>query len=207
MDYIKIFQKQNKLEVDGVIGPITACKIKEVLNFKTIEQTAHFLGQVDHETAGFKYDKENLNYSEKGLLITFSKYFSTEKIAKEYARKPEKIANRVYANRMGNGDEASGDGWKFRGRGSIQLTGKNNYIQFSKFINKPSILKNPDSILPYDYWNVALFFFEKNNLFSLTSKVDYNSIRRVTKRINGGYNGLQHRFDTTIKYYNLLKKK
>lgn len=206
MDYVKNFQSNNNLLADGIIGPKTLLKMKEVFDLPSIEATAHFVGQVDHETGGFKYDRENLNYSASALKRVFGKYFPTDSLANEYARKPEKIANRVYANRMGNGPENSGDGWKYRGRGSLQLTGKNNYTSFSNYASKPSIVNNPDSILPDYYWEVALFFFRKNNLFSLTNVVDYNSIRKLTRRINGGYNGLQHRYDMTMKYYDLLKK-
>lgn len=207
MNYIKEFQKNNGLSVDGIIGPNTLLKMKEVFDLPSDEATAHFVGQLDHETAGFKYDEENLNYSAKGLRKVFSKYFPTEKLAQEYARKPVRIASRVYANRMGNGSESSAEGWKYRGRGSIQLTGKNNYKEFSSFIGDPSIVDSPNKILPDHYWNVAVFFFKNNNIFDLTKTVDYNSIRQVTKRINGGYNGLQHRYDMTVKYYELLKKK
>lgn len=207
MDYIRKFQADNNLVVDGVLGKNTLLKIKDVFNLPSIEATAHFVGQVDHETGGFKYDKENLNYSADALRSTFGKYFPTDAEARAYARQPEKIANKVYANRMGNGPESTGDGWKFRGRGSLQLTGKNNYAAFSMAMNRPQVLMNPDSLLPDDYWTVAVFFFRQNNLFSLTNTVDYNSIRNLTRRINGGYNGLQHRYDMTMKYYNLLKKK
>lgn len=207
MDYIKTFQIKNNLEPDGILGRNTALEMQKVFNLPSIEATAHFLGQVSHETASFKYDKENLNYSAEGLHRVFKKYFPTKQLANKYARLPVHIANKVYANRMGNGSESSGDGWKFRGRGSLQLTGKNNYYEFSKFIGNPNIVSKPDTILPDHYWNVAIFFFEKNNLFSLTKEVDYNSIRKLTKRINGGYNGLQHRFDETMKFYKLLKKK
>lgn len=207
MNYIKKFQKDNNLTVDGIVGGNTLLKMKEVFKLPSIEATAHFIGQVDHETAGFKYDRENLNYSVQGLLKVFSKYFPNEEIAKKYARQPEKIANRVYANRMGNGDEESGDGWKYRGTGSLQLTGKNNYTAFSIYANNSNIINKPDILLPEYYWDVAIFFFKKNSLFRLTNTVDYNSIRKLTKRINGGYNGLQDRHDKTIKYYEILKKK
>ena len=207
MNYIKIFQKNNFLVPDGIIGIKTLLKMKEVFNLPSNEATAHFIGQIDHETAGFKFDKENLNYSSVGLRRVFSKYFPTIELAIKYARKPELIANRVYANRMGNGPETSGDGWKFSGKGSLQLTGKNNYTAFSSFVGDFGTVENPNTILPKHYWTVAIFFFEKNNLFSITNEVDYNSIRKLTKKINGGYNGLQHRYDMTIKYYKLLKKK
>jgi len=207
MNYIKEFQKNNSLVSDGIIGQKTLLKMKEVFNLRSDETTAHFVGQLYHETAGFKYDRENLNYSAKGLRRTFSKYFPTEEIANKYARKPEKIANKVYANRMDNGTESSGDGWKFRGRFSIQITGKRNYYLFSKFVNDAEVINNPDSVISKYYWHAAVFFFTINNLFSITKTVDYSSIKKLTRRINGGYNGLQHRYDMTIKFYKLLKKK
>lgn len=207
MNYVKDFQSKNNLVVDGIVGPKTLLKMKDVFNIPSIEATAHFVGQVDHETAGFKYDIENLNYSVKGLLRVFKRYFPTEDIAKKYARNPEKIANRVYANRMGNGDEQSGDGWKMRGRGALQLTGRDNITEYSRYVKNKNIITNPDLVLPDHYWKVAVFFFQRNNLWKLTNKVDYNSVRKLTRRINGGYNGLQHRYDRTIHYYKLLKKK
>lgn len=207
MDYIKKFQEEYNLVADGIVGPNTLLKMKDVFDLPSIEATAHFMGQVNHETGDFKYDKENLNYSSSALRRVFGKYFPTKELADEYARQPERIANRVYATRMGNGPEFSGDGWKYRGRGSLQLTGKNNYTYFSRYINQPEIVDNPDLILPEHYWNVALFYFEKNNLWNLTDVVDYEHVRKLTKKINGGYNGLDHRYEMTIKYYNYLKKK
>lgn len=159
---------------------------------------AHFLAQIHHES-GLKPIAENLNYSRKGLLKIFRKYF-TEEQASEYARKPEKIANRVYANRMGNGNEESGDGWKYRGRGFIQLTGKNNYEELSKdtgidYLNYPDMLLNePDAMV------AALWFWNKRGL---NKYADQNNIKEVTRRINGGYNGLEHRKELLKKY--LLK--
>lgn len=207
MDYIKKFQSENNLVPDGIIGKNTLLKMKDVFSLPSIEATAHFVGQVDHETGGFKFDKENLNYSASALRRVFGKYFPNDAIANSYARQPQRIANRVYADRMGNGPEASGDGWKYRGRGSLQLTGKNNYSSFSKYTNRLDIINNPDVILPDYYWAVAIFFFKQNNIFNLTNVVDYDSIRKVTRKINGGYNGLQHRYDMTMKYYDLIKKK
>lgn len=207
MKYLRLFQKNNGLLQDGVLGLKTLTKMKEVFNLSTVEDVAHFVAQLDHETAGFKYDKENLNYSTEGLLKTFSKYFSNRTIASQYARQPERIANRVYANRMGNGNEQSGDGWRYSGKWSIQVTGKNNYTAFSRYKRDSRILRNPMSVLEKYYWDAGLWFFHSNNLFNLTKTVDYNSIRKLTKRINGGYNGLSHRYDLTMKYYNILKKK
>jgi putative chitinase len=151
---------------------------------------AHFLAQVAHESGGLQFTQENLNYSVQGLRSVFGKYFPTIEIANTYARKPEKIANRVYADRMGNGNEASGDGWKFRGRGLIQLTGKENYQKFSDE-NGIDCVKNPDLLLqPEMALTSACWFWKKRNLNEFADK---NDIIMITKRINGGTNGLNDR--------------
>lgn len=165
---------------------------------------AHFLSQLAHESGGLKYTQENLNYSTKALRSVFRKYFKTKEIAEAYARKPEKIANRVYGNRMGNGDEASGDGWKYRGRGLIQLTGKNNYQKFAldhgvDCVNNPDIILDPELALTSACW-----FWKKNKI---NRYADEDDIHMVTKRINGGNNGLLHRqhyLDSFKRLYDVL---
>lgn len=164
-------------------------------------RVSHFLAQVIHESSHFKTNVENLNYSASALQSVFKKYFPNEIIANEYARKPEKIANRVYANRMGNGDEASGDGWKYRGRGLIQLTGKNNYTS-CKTDMKIDIVKNPDLLLVPEYaLKSACWFWNKNNLNQYADKDD---IITITKRINGGTNGLDDRKSILSKAKKIL---
>ena len=207
MNYIKKLQQENKLTVDGIIGKNTLLKIKQIFNLQTDENTAHFVGQLSHETVGFTKDIENMNYSAERLLEVFEKYFPTVELAKSYANKPEKIANRVYANRMGNGNESSGTGWKYRGRYSVHTTGYTNYNTLSLALKDPKIITDPDSTIEKYFWKAGLFFFQQNNLFNITKKVDYNSVRTLTKRINGGYNGLQKRYDLTMEFYNILKKK
>lgn len=159
---------------------------------------SHFLSQCAHESGNFKFVRENLNYSADGLRKIFPKYFPTLEAANKYARQPEKIANRVYANRMGNGDEASGDGWKFRGRGAIQLTGKDNYAAFDKFVDD-DIMANPDLVATKYPLTSAAFFFHKNKLWDLCDKGHGDDIvLAVTKRVNGGTHGLadrQEKFD------------
>ena len=168
-------------------------------------RTAHFFGQTGHETGGFRVFSENLNYSANGLKKVFGKYFPGN-LAEEYARNPEKIANRVYGNRMGNGDEASGDGYKFRGRGALQLTGKNNYKSFSKFLNNPDILEDPTLVANQDAFESAIFFFDRNKLWKICDQgMSDATITKLTKRINGGTNGLEHRKMLTLKYYGYLK--
>ena len=153
-------------------------------------RVSHFLAQVIHESGHFKTNVENLNYSASALKSVFKKYFPSDELANQYARQPEKIANRVYANRMGNGPEASGDGYKYRGRGLIQLTGKNNYTA-CKDEMKIDIVKNPDLLLVPEYaLKSACWFWNKNNLNQYADKDD---ITTITKRINGGTNGLADR--------------
>lgn len=156
---------------------------------------AHFMAQIEHES-NLKPVGENLNYSAQGLIQTFSKYFTTAE-SLTFARKPEKIANRVYANRMGNGDEKSGDGWKYRGRGFIQITGKDNYTQLAKDTGL-DCLNNPELLLQEANAMIsALWFWKKAGLNKLA---DNNDLKGITRKINGGYNGLEHRIKLLSKY-------
>lgn len=166
---------------------------------------SHFLGQIMHESADFRFVTENLNYSKEGLLTIFSKYFTPQQ-AEQYARKPIAIASRVYGNRMGNGNEASQEGWKYRGRGYIQLTGKNNYRAFSQEVGV-DFVENPDLVATPKYALLsAAWFFTKNNIHLIADDgIELNIIRRVTRAINGGYNGLEDRINKTNQIYNLLK--
>lgn len=159
---------------------------------------SHFLSQCAHESGNFKFLNENLNYSADGLRKIFPKYFPTVEVANKYARQPEKIANKVYGGRMGNGDEASGDGYRFRGRGFIQLTGKDNYAAFDKFV-EDDIMANPDLVSTKYPLTSAAFFFHKNKLWDICDKGHGDDIvLAVTKRVNGGTHGLadrQEKFD------------
>ncbi len=160
----------------------------------------HFLTQISHES-GLKPISENLNYSSERLRQIFPKYFISKADADRYARQPERIANRVYANRMGNGNEASGDGWKYRGRGFIQITGKSNYLMLSKD-TRIDFITNPDLLLQEANSMIsALWFWNKNNLNALADK---NDVKAITKRINGGFNGLEHRTELFNKWFDLL---
>jgi putative chitinase len=166
---------------------------------------AHFLSQCAHESGNFKIFTENLNYSAKGLRSIFGKYFKDDASALAFERKPEKIANRVYSSRMGNGDEASGDGWKFRGRGYIQLTGKDNYTQFDKSV-ADDILANPDLVATKYPLMSAAFFFERNNLWKICDGgADKEDVIALTKRINGGTHGLEDRLTKFALFNSLLK--
>jgi putative chitinase len=167
--------------------------VAEKFGVTTPLRLAHFLAQCAHESGNFTAVKENLNYSADGLRKIFGKYFPTDALAAQYARQPEKIANRVYASRMGNGDEASGDGFKFRGRGYIQLTGKENYTAFDKIVEE-DILANPDLVATKYPLLSAAFFFNKNGLWAICDKGDsIDVVTMVTKRVNGGTHGIEDR--------------
>lgn len=178
--------------------------VMDKFNISTSLRLAHFLAQCGHESGGFKVFNENLNYSAQGLRSIFGKYFPTEALAKQYERQPQKIANRVYANRMGNGDEASGEGYKFRGRGFIQLTGKSNYSAFAKFIGE-DVVANPDLVATKYPLTSAGFFFDTNKLWALCDLgATEEAVTKVTKRVNGGVHGLSDRISKFKKYSSLL---
>jgi putative chitinase len=201
---IKALQTKIGATPDGAFGPKTMKAAMEFYKLSAV-RAAHFFGQTSHETGEFKTFSENLNYSAAGLKKIFKKYFN-DLTALAYARNPEKIANKVYGNRMGNGVEASGDGWKFRGRGALQLTGKSNYEAFAKYLGKPEILIKPEMVADEYAFESAMFFFDKNKLWDICDRgVNEDSMLKLTKRINGGTNGLEHRKALTIKYYNLIK--
>lgn len=162
-----------------------------VFKIDTPLRIAAYISQVLHESSCLTAKVENLNYSAEGLLKTWPNRFDRKK-AESYARQPEKIANYVYANRMGNGDEASGDGWRYRGRGLIQLTGKQNYSDFSKYdLCTEPVLKNPDKVATYPCDQIAaMWYWEKKKI---NEPADRGDIDEVTKRVNGGTNGLAQR--------------
>jgi putative chitinase len=190
---------------DGVFGPGTLRSA--MIHYKlSPERAAHFFAQTAHESGNFKFFSENLNYRASGLTRIFKKYFPSPEKALLYERKPEKIANLVYASRMGNGDEASGDGWKFRGRGALQLTGKSNYKAFADYLKRPEIMENPDLVEDELAFESAIFFFDKNKLWGICDRgVNKDTILALTKRINGGTNGLDDREKKTFTYYGYLK--
>ena len=202
---LKSLQEKIGVTADGAFGPGTLKAAMKFYKFTPV-RAAHFFAQTAHESGDFKAFSENLNYGAKGLLGIFKKYFPTEAKAAEYERKPEKIANLVYANRMGNGDEASGDGYKFRGRGALQLTGKDNYKAFADYMKQPEIMDNPDLVATKYSFESAIFFFDKNKLWSICDQgVNDAAILALTKRINGGTHGLEDRKQKTYKYYEYVK--
>ena len=201
---LKSLQEKIGVTADGKFGPGT---MKAAMNFykMTPVRAAHFFAQTSHETGGFALFTENLNYSATSLQAVFGKYFPGN-LEESYARQPEKIANRVYADRMGNGNEASGDGWKYRGRGALQLTGKANYEAFAKYLGHNEVLENPDLVATKYAFESAMFFFERNKLWTICDKgINDAAILELTKRINGGTHGLEDRKAKTYKYYEYVK--
>jgi putative chitinase len=193
-------QQKIGVTADGAFGPGT---FKAAAAFYKLSpnRAAHFFAQTAHESGNFKTFSENLNYSAKGLRGIFGKYFPTDALANAYARQPMKIANRVYANRMGNGPESSGDGWKFRGRGALQLTGHDNYQAFANYVNRPDVMTNPDLVAGELCFESALWFFDRNKLWGICDQgVNDAAILALTKRINGGTHGLDDRKLKTKKY-------
>jgi putative chitinase len=197
--------KLDKLK--GHVPQVVIDSIPEVASkfgINTPLRVAHFLAQCGHESGGFRVTNENLNYSAKGLNGIFKKYFPTEAAAAAYARNPQKIANKVYSNRMGNGTEASGDGYKFRGRGYIQLTGRDNYTAFGKSIGV-DIPSNPDSVATTYALASAAWFFSKNGLHKIADEGASDVVvTKITKRVNGGTIGLPDRIKHFKEYYHLL---
>jgi len=194
-------------KLKGKLDDTVLSQIPEVMKkfgINTPLRLAHFLSQCAHESGNFRLTEENLNYSSRGLLGVFPKYFNAT-TADLYARKPEKIANIVYASRMGNGDKSTGDGWKFRGRGYIQLTGRNNYVEFSKAINEDMTM-SPDTVAKKYPMLSAAWFFSKTKLNEIADKGDsIDTVTMITKKINGGTIGIEDRIKKFREYYELLK--
>lgn len=197
------------LGIDKLKGAIPDAVIAQIpetakeFNITNNLQLAHFLAQCAYESANWTATVENLNYSASALKAVFGKYFPGD-LADEYARKPEKIGARVYANRMGNGDEASGDGYTYRGRGYIQLTGKNNYTALSKYVNADCVA-NPDLVQSKFPLSSAGFFFDSNGLWAVCDQGSGSAaVTAVTKRVNGGTHGLEGRQANFDKFWALI---
>ena len=187
---------------DSVIAQIPDTAAKFGIN--TPLRLAHFLAQCGHESGGFKATQENLNYSARGLMGIFKKYFPTQTLAEQYQRNPQKIASKVYGGRMGNGPESTGEGFKFRGRGYIQLTGKENYTAFGKSINE-DMTANPDKVATHYPLLSAAWFFSKNGLHKMADTGATDAVvTSITKRVNGGTIGLADRIKHFKEYYHLL---
>jgi putative chitinase len=196
-------QEKFGVAADGLWGPGT---MKAAVAYYKMQplRGAHFFAQCAHESGNFGSFVENLNYGASALTATWPKRFTTD-IAEQYAKQPEKIANKVYGGRLGNGDEATGDGWKFRGRGAIQLTGHDNYKAFADYMKKPEILKTPDLVATEYAIDSALFFFERNRLWAICDEgISDEIITKLTKKINGGTIGLKERIEKTHQYAKAL---
>jgi putative chitinase len=193
------------MNIKNLQGALPASVFKQLdtlvqkYKINTINRMSHFLAQCAHESGDWKVFEENLNYSKQGLLSIFKKYFN-DATATEFARKPQAIANRVYANRMSNGDEASGDGWKYRGRGFIQLTGKANYTAFDAYVEE-NILESPELVAGKYALESAAWFWISNKLNELS---DAGTVQQVTQRVNGGQHGITDRVEKQAKYKALL---
>lgn len=205
----QIKKEKQMLSTEKLLGSIPDVVLNQInpiagtFNITTDLRLAHFLAQCAHESGDFKVLRENLNYNADGLLKIFGKKFDASSAA-VYAHNPEKIANKVYADRLGNGNEASGDGWKYAGKGFIQLTGKVNYGNFSRFINEDCVA-NPELVATKYPLASAAFFFKSNSLWSICDKgADYLTLVAVTKRVNGGTIGLADREAHFKKYLSLL---
>ena len=197
MNPIQLIQDKLGLKPDGNIGPITFGALRMHWNLTGI-QLAHFLGQCEHETGGFRLFEENLNYSENGLLTIFGRHYPDRLLAIKHARKPSVIANHVYGNRMGNNQP--NDGWHFRGRGAIQLTGRTNYRLFAEWVKDQSVMTNPDQVANKYAFDSAMWYFQERRIFSICNDLNQETITRVTRLVNGGTNGLQDRISKTLKY-------
>lgn len=203
-DALKMLQKTCGVTPDGAFGPNTARAIAEHYGLNA-NRGAHLLGQAAHESGNFMISEENLNYRAETMCRVWPSRFKSEADAKPYARNPQKLANKVYSGRMGNGSEASGDGWKYAGKGFIQLTGKDNVRAFAEHIGRDSLVDDPSPIADELAMDSAIFFFEKNGLFSMADKgVTDSIIKSITKRVNGGYHGLEDRINKTKKIYRWL---
>ena len=187
---------------DEVIAQIPGVQEKFAIN--TPLRLAHFLAQTGHESGGFKFKSENLNYSAEILRKVFPKYFPDIVIAKQYERKPEAIASKVYGGRMGNGPEATKEGFKFKGRGYIQLTGKDNYKAFDATVDD-DILANPDLVATKYPLLSAAWFWNSRKLNAIADQGATDEVvTKITKLVNGGTIGLADRIKHFKEYHNLL---
>ena len=199
---LKKLQEKCGVKPDGSFGPNTARAIAKHYNLSP-ERGAHLLGQASHESGSFKLTKENLNYSAETMCRVWPSRFKSVAEAAPYARNPKALADKVYSNRMGNGE---GEGHIWIGRGFLQLTGKDNYKAFSADMKLPQVMEDP-SLVETDYaFETAMWFFDRNGLWDICDKgVDLDPIKQITKRVNGGYTGLDHRVHATKQIYGWLR--
>ena len=197
---MKNLQEKVGVTADGAFGPNTARAIAKFYDLSEL-RGAHLLGQASHESGGFKLTEENLNYSVKSMMRVWPSRFPDEDSAKPYARNPKALADHVYGGRMGN----DGEGYLWRGRGFLQLTGKDNYRAFSQDMSLPEVMDDPECVEDDYAFETALWYFNKNNLFAIADEgIDEAVIKRITKRVNNGYTGLDERIVETHKIYRWL---
>lgn len=213
MKYIIDFQRKNGLTPDGIIGKQTLIKMRCVFGIATDAQLAHFLANIHHETGGFSVAIENLHYSANRLARIWPTRYSINgrgvspnTLAKTLANNPVKLANNVYSNRNGNGNEASGDGWKYRGAGAIQTTGRRNYQALANFVKDQKVMLGAEYVEANHFWNSALCYFTTGNLWNQMKYTDANAVKSVRKAVNGGYIGLEDVQNKFTYYYNLITK-
>ena len=198
---MKTLQARVGVTADGAFGPKTARAIAKHYGLSA-KRAAHLLGQASHESGGFKLVRENLNYSAETMVRVWPSRFKTLADAEPFARNPKALADKVYSGRMGNGE---GEGHVFIGRGFLQLTGKDNYKSFAADMDAPEIMKDPELVETKYAFETALWFFQKNKLFDIADKgVNDDVIKQITKRVNGGYVGLDHRIHETRKIWGWL---
>jgi len=202
---MKLLQAKIGVSADGAFGPNTARAITKHYDLSP-NRGAHLLGQAHHESGGFKRTTEGLYYSApERIQAVWPSRFPTVASAEPYAKNPQGLANKVYSSRMGNGDEASGDGFAFAGKGFLQLTGKANVKAFAADMNLPEVLECPSKLADEYAFETALWFFQKNGLFAIADDgVNDEAIKRITKRVNGGYHGLEDRINQTRKIHTWL---
>jgi putative chitinase len=200
---MKTLQAKVGVTADGAFGPNTARAIAKHYGLSA-KRAAHLLGQASHESGGFKLVRENLNYSAETMVRVWPTRFKTLADAEPFARNPKALADKVYSNRMGNGE---GQGHVYIGRGFLQLTGKDNYKSFAADMDAPEIMKDPELVETKYAFETALWFFQKNGLFDIADKgVSDDVIKQITKRVNGGYVGLDHRIKETRKIWDWLSQ-
>jgi putative chitinase len=197
---LKILQSKCGVTADGAFGPNTARAIADHYKLSP-KRGAHLLGQAAHESGNFMISEENLNYRASTMCRVWPSRFKSEAEAEPYAMNPQKLANKVYNGRMGN-KIGSNDGWLFAGKGFIQLTGKDNVRTFAEHIGRDSLVDDPSPIATELAMDSAIFFFEKNGLFDVADEgVNDDVIKKITRRVNGGYHGLDDRIEKTKKIY------
>ena len=197
---LRNLQEKIGVTADGGFGPNTARAIANYYHLDVL-RGCHLLGQAAHESGSFYFTEENLNYSAESIARVWPSRFPDVESAEPYARNPEALANAVYGDRMGN----NGEGWKWRGRGFLQLTGRNNYEAFAEDMNLPEVMDDPDCVSVDYAMETALWFFEKNNLFEIAVLgIFEDTIERITRRVNGGTHGLDDRIKKTQQIYGWL---